>query len=122
MKKAGFTLLEVMIALAILAIVAVTFVQTQGSNLRLVDESRQISLATLLAREKMADLESIGFPELGRTSGAGGEGFTPFRWETNISSTDLPILRKAVVRVLWTEGARERTMELTAYFVEKEKL
>ncbi len=54
----GFTLLEVMLALAILAIVAVTFLQNQVANPRLVDEARQISLATLLVREKMAELET----------------------------------------------------------------
>ncbi len=116
----GFTLLEVMLALAILAIVAVTFLQNQVANLRLVDEARQISLATLLVREKMAELESTGFPAVGGNSGLGGEGFSPFRWETVVSSTELAVLRKAVVRVLWADGGRERNLEITAYFVRKD--
>jgi type II secretion system protein I len=116
----GFTLLEVMLALAILAMVAVTFLQNQVGNLRLVDESRQISLATLLIREKMAELESTGFPSVGANSGLGGEWFSPFRWETVVSSTELAVLRKAVVRVLWADGGRERNLELTAYFVRKD--
>jgi len=72
-KPSGFTLLEVMIALAILALVGVAFLRAQASSVQLIDESGQISLATLLAREKMAELESLGFPEAGKTSGPGGE-------------------------------------------------
>lgn len=115
----GFTLLEVMIALAILSLVAVAFLRAQGSSVHLVDESIQISLATLLAKEKMAELESARFPEPGKNSGSGGEDFPLFHWEQVISSTEILNLRKAVVRILWMEGTRERTLELTAYFAKK---
>jgi general secretion pathway protein I len=117
--KRGFTLLEVMIALAILALVGVAFLRAQASSVRLLDESSQISLATLLAREKMAELESLGFPEVGKTSGTGGEAYPRYRWEKVVTSTDLPILRKVLVRVLWQEGDRERNLELVAYFAQK---
>jgi general secretion pathway protein I len=115
----GFTLLEVMIALAILSLVAVAFLHMQAGSLRLIDESGQISLATLLAKEKMAELESLGFPEEGKSSGKGEDEFTLFRWERVVSGTEMVMLRKAVVRILWTEGGRERNMELTAYFAKR---
>jgi general secretion pathway protein I len=115
----GFTLLEVMIALAILALVGVAFLRAQASSVRLVDESGQISLATLLASEKMAELESLGFPEAGKTSGPGGETFPQFRWEQVVSPTEIPILRQGLVRVFWKDGTRERTLELVAYFAQK---
>ena len=115
----GFTLLEVMIALAILSLVAIAFLQTQASSIRLVDESNQISMATLFAREKMAELETAGFPETGMTSGIGEDAFQMFRWEQVVSSTEILTLRKAVVRVLWLEGKRERNMELIAYFAKR---
>ena len=118
MKK-GFTLLEVMIALAILALVGVAFLRAQAGSVHLVDESSQVSLATLLAREKMAELESAGFPEVGKTSGTGGEAYPRFLWEQVVTSTELPILRRALVRVLWKEGPRERNLELVAYFAQK---
>ena len=118
-KKNGFTLLEVMIALAILALVGVAFLRTQAGSVRLLDESIQISLATLLAREKMAELEGTGFPELGKNSGAGGEAFPRFQWEQIVTGTDLPVLRQGLVRVLWKDGARERNLELVAYFAQK---
>ena len=118
-NKNGFTLLEVMIALAILALVGVAFLRAQAGSISLLDESSQISLATLLAREKMAELEGAGFPEVGKSEGAGGEAFPRFRWEQTVTPTELPVLRKGLVRVLWRDGSRERTMELVAYFAQK---
>jgi general secretion pathway protein I len=117
--KTGFTLLEVMIALAILALVGVAFLRAQAGSIRLLDESNQISLATLLAREKMAELEGMGFPEVGKNSGPGGEAHPSLRWEQVVTTTDLPAIRKALVRVLWKDGTRERTLELVAYFAQK---
>jgi general secretion pathway protein I len=117
--QTGFTLLEVMIAMAILALVAVAFLRALASSVRLVDESVQISMATLLAKERMAELESRGFPAPGDSSGAGGEAFPSFRWEHKISTTEIPNIRKAVVRVLWKEGDLQRNMELTAYFARR---
>ncbi len=115
----GFTLLEVMIALAILSIVAVTFLQSQASGIRLTEEASRISVATLLAREKMAELESVGFPEIGKNSGKGGEDFSFYRWEQVVSATEIQSLRKVLVRVMWSEGVSERSLELIAYLAQK---
>jgi general secretion pathway protein I len=117
--RGGFTLLEVMIALAILALVGVAFLRAQASSIRLVDESNQVSLATLLAREKMAELEGKGFPEVGKNSGTGEETYPNLRWEQVVTATELPAVRQALVRILWKDGTRERTLELVAYFAQK---
>ena len=119
LQTSGFTLLEVMISLAILSLVGVAFLRAQASSVHLVDESGQISLATLLAREKMAELESTGYPALGKKSGRGEEPFPQYSWEQTVSSTDIPVLRKAVIRVLWVEGTTNRALELVAYFTLK---
>ena len=118
-RPTGFTLLEVMIALAILAMVAVAFLRAQAGSIRLVDEASQISLATLLAKEKMAELESIGFSEPQKNKGTGGKEFPSMRWEQVVSLTEVLNLRKAQVRVLWMEGQQERSLELTAYFAKR---
>ncbi len=54
----GFTLLEVMIALAILAAALLTISEIVGGALRNQVRARQLDVATLLARGKMASLES----------------------------------------------------------------
>ncbi len=115
MKSSGFSLLEVMIALAILSIVAVAFLRSQAGSMRLAEEANYISLATLLAKEKLAELEGRGFTELGETSGDGGEGFPGFRWERIVSATEAGYVQKVELRVLWKEGPHERSLALVTY-------
>lgn len=56
--RRGFTLLEVMIALAILSAALLTVSEIAGGSLRNHVRARQLDVATLLARGKMAALES----------------------------------------------------------------
>ena len=111
----GFTLLEVMIALAILALVGVAFLRAQASSVRLVNESVQVSLATLLAKEKMAEMEGEQNLEPGKKSGTSEEAWMTFRWEQKVTPADIPLLRKLEVAVSWMEGGGERRVEFTRY-------
>ena len=118
-RDSAFTLLEVMIALAILSLVGVAFLRSQSSSVRLLDEANQMTMATLLAKEKMAELEGMGFPEAATKSGPGGERFPLFRWEQIVTPTEILGLRKSTVRVLWMDGTREKNLELTAFFAKR---
>ena len=115
----GFTLLEVMIALAILALVGVAFLRAQASSVRLVNESVQVSLATLLAKEKMAELEGEGTLEPGKKSGTAEEASITFRWEQRVAPAEIAALRKLQVAVLWMDGAVERRVEFNRYLAPK---
>lgn len=119
MRPFGFTLLEVMIALAILSLAAVAFLKSQGGSIRLIDEARQISMATLLAKEKMAELESKGFAEPGKNSGEGREEFKGFKWEQIISATEVLNVQKVQVKIFWKEGENERSLELISYLAKR---
>ncbi|HET9552447.1 MAG TPA: type II secretion system protein, partial [Anaeromyxobacteraceae bacterium] len=63
-RARGFTLLEVMVAMAILAMALVTTFEVVGGALRNHVRARQIETATLLARAKLAEVEA-GFEEDG---------------------------------------------------------
>ncbi len=89
-RAGGFTLLEVMIALAILA---VSLVAISGINSGAIDAhtySKRLTLATLLARSKMADLEqklqSDGLPSDDKEEEGGfdEEGYPEYRWQAQI--------------------------------------
>lgn len=92
----GFTLLEVMIALAILAVSLSAIVQINGTSIRAHDYAKRVTVATMLARSKMADLESQ-FNEEGFTSqfdqkmegDFSEEGWEDFRWEAEIIKPEL---------------------------------
>ncbi|MCS6857276.1 MAG: prepilin-type N-terminal cleavage/methylation domain-containing protein [Deltaproteobacteria bacterium] len=53
----GFTLLEVMVAVAILSITLVSIFSSEGGSIRMAARSRRITTATLLARCKMGEIE-----------------------------------------------------------------
>lgn len=59
MKRAtrGFTLFEVVVALSILGISLVALLETQAASLNNAARSRDLTIAALLARSKMIDLE-----------------------------------------------------------------
>lgn len=57
--KEGFTLLEVMISVAIIGGLLVTLIYTLNYHLGILQRHETITIATLLAREKMAELEKI---------------------------------------------------------------
>lgn len=57
MKRAGFTLLEVMVAVAILGIALTAIFSSEAGAIRASNRARRTNVATLLARCKMAELE-----------------------------------------------------------------
>jgi len=92
----GFTLLEVMVALAILA-GALALVGTGiAQNVRQAHHSRQVRMAALLMRQRMADIEAdlykngfSDFPEE-ETGDFKDSGFPTFRWVTRAEKVELP--------------------------------
>ena len=56
-KQGGFTLIEVMVALAILAVVAIVASQASGTYLRSVDKLKTQTLAHFVAQNTGADLK-----------------------------------------------------------------
>ena len=65
--KRGFTLLEVMIALALLGLGMVVLIKSAAGNIFSTEDARMMGIATDLARGKMYDIEEIllkdGFTE-----------------------------------------------------------
>ena len=99
----GFTLLEVVIALAIMAGVILTLLGAVNYHLGVVADERDSTSLTLLARARMAEIEQAP---------AKGEGnFAPshpeLTWSAELAPATLPGLRKLVVRVKRTNDGRE---------------
>ncbi|MEW6417175.1 MAG: prepilin-type N-terminal cleavage/methylation domain-containing protein [Nitrospirota bacterium] len=55
--KAGFTLLEVLLALAIVGGLLVTLIYTLNYHLGIIERHETLTIATLLAKNKIADAE-----------------------------------------------------------------
>ena len=88
----GFTLLEVMIALAVMSIVLVSVYRMHSQSLTMNTAARFYTLAPLLAQNKMAELETLssgGFPD---DSGDFGEQYPGYSWRTSLADVSAEVL------------------------------
>lgn len=83
--EAGFTLLEVMVAVAIIAIAFVSLLGSQSQSISIATISRFETTASMLARMKLAEIEGGGFEELSGSEGDFENDFTDFHWQTEVS-------------------------------------
>jgi general secretion pathway protein I len=82
-RASGFTLLEVMVALAVMSIVLVSVYRMHSQSLTMNAAARFYTQAPLLAQSKMAAFETLsgkGFPE---DSGDFGEQFPGYSWKVS---------------------------------------
>jgi prepilin-type N-terminal cleavage/methylation domain-containing protein len=82
----GFTLLEVVISLGIMAIALTAVFQLQASNLNIQDEARFLTRASQLAQSKLAELETSEQIQESSDQGDFGEEFPDFAFHTEISA------------------------------------
>ena len=94
--EAGFSLLEVMVSLAILAMALVVLSRVVTTNVSAANHARLTTAATFLARTRISMMEQslleYGFAEMdGEDNGDfTQEGFPAFRWYTNVERIELP--------------------------------
>jgi general secretion pathway protein I len=93
-KASGFTLLEVMIATAIIAIALVAALGSQSQSLSLASEAKFATTVAFLAQKKMAELEVQDVKDLSSDSGDFGEDFPGYRWESQVDDPTLEGLEK----------------------------
>lgn len=102
-RAAGFTLLEVLVAVAVLGLALVSLLGLHVRNLALVERDQRVSDATLLARQVMTQAEVEGILDLGRTGGDFaawyGDRFPDVRWEREVLDPGIPGIREIHVRV-----------------------
>ena len=118
-RARGFTLLEVMVAMAILGIALLGLLGLQHQSMQSVIRAQQSTRASMLAQAVMTEAEIERFPDLGRSSGDfqsafPGE-FPDFRWEREVApSAMFPDVR--VVKVLIRYGpSLSQNFELVEY-------
>jgi general secretion pathway protein I len=115
MKQKGFTLLEVLVALAILSIALVVLFSQQATSLSRGNEARIITKATLLAQEQMAGLLAEGRWRTGTEEGEVKESVPPFKWRQEVEEADIEGMKRLTIVVLWKEGEKERDVRFVTY-------
>jgi len=106
-QRAGFTLLEVMVALAIIAFAIVGLLGLHARNIKIVARDQSLTRATLLARELISQIQfevtTNGLGDLGNDQGT-FDGYPGYRWERRVMTTGLDEMREVIVRVIWNES------------------
>jgi general secretion pathway protein I len=113
----GFTLLEVMVAVAIMALVLVTLLGLKNRSMGDVLLMQHMTTATMLAKRKMVETTSESklhtptdddgdFPE---------EEFKDYTWKRTIVPTPFIQIMEVRIAVLWKEGTRQESVELLSY-------
>ena len=93
-SEKGFTLLEVMIAVAILAITLVAVFQSQSQSVSMAGHARFLTTASLLAQSKMAEMEAISMKNIKSEAGDFGRNFPDYEWRMTVKDMDIDALKK----------------------------
>jgi len=98
-KTGGFTLLEVMIAMSILAVGLVAVFQMQSQSVSLASESRFRTTAAFLAQSKMAEIETASRLENRAQSGDFAPDYPEYGWQLSVMDTQMAGLKRIEVGV-----------------------
>ena len=116
LKKAeGFTLMEVMIAITILAIALVSIFQLQSQSISMSTDSRFMTTAALLAQSKMVEIETASTLSNKNDDGDFGPDYSQYTWHLEIGDTQLLQFKKIEVTVTNKLFIRRGTYKLVLY-------
>lgn len=85
----GFTLLEVMIAVALIAIALVTLLGSQSQSVFFANSAKFETMASLLAQSKMSEITIQAADSLSSDSGDFGEDYPGYAWEATVSDVSI---------------------------------
>ena len=113
----GFSLLEVMVAMAIMAIVLVAVYRMHSQTLSMAAASQFQTEAPLLAQRKLAELEASE-DAIGSDSGDFGDDFAGYSWNVEVEdvvSEALGEISQDLKRIDLTVSSDAGTFELRTY-------
>ncbi len=93
--QTGFTLLEVLIAMAIMAIVLISVYRLHSQTLSMTTANRFYTQAPLLAQSKMAQLEATSSESISGGSGDFGDNFPGYGWSVFTEAVSIEALGEA---------------------------
>lgn len=111
--EAGFTLIEVLVALAVFSLAALTLINLSGENVRTARVLEARALASVVAENRAVEA-MIDWPPLGVTSGVDTAGDRSWRWTRKVSRTDDPEISRIDV-VVASEAASTTLAEVTVF-------
>ncbi|TFG93098.1 MAG: type II secretion system protein GspI [Syntrophobacterales bacterium] len=111
----GFTLLEVMLAMAILAISLTAVFQSQSQSISMAGRSRFETTAPLLAQSEMAQIEAKSPGDIHAGEGDFGDTFPDYTWSLDIAETEIENLKKITLTVTNNTMTSDNRYSLVLY-------
>ena len=118
-RSRGFTLIEVLVALFILAVTMAAVSRTAASSIHHVDVLRTHVIADWVAQNRLATHQARGdYPAPGIQTGDEAQAGQSYPWQEEVIATPNPTLRRIVVRVYDPTDVQHVLRELTGYLVQ----
>ena len=111
----GFTLLEVMVAMAILAVSLLAVFRSQSQSISMAQQSRTTTMMALLAQSRMTDLEAQEVLSTGTQTGDFGSDYIDYTWRTVVAPSDVQSLGRVEVIVTNLRMKTNNTYRLIFY-------
>jgi general secretion pathway protein I len=116
-KRAGFTLVEVLVALAVVSIALLAALRAAGQGTAAAGDLRARLLAGWVAENRLAEHRARGdWLPLGIRRGSASEGGTEFAWREEVIATPNPAFRRLDIFVA-AAPTEQRTLAHLAGFV-----
>jgi general secretion pathway protein I len=116
--NSGFTLLEVMVALSIVGIALVVMLGLTQRSILVNDRLQQMTRATLLAKQKMAEIENGISSELDQNRGDFSEPNQNFSWRSITTPTPIVGIAQIDLSVIWGDERENELVTLTSFIKE----
>ena len=126
-SNSGFSLLEILIAIAILVVGVASVVNMFPVGLHAVKRAGDFTLAGILAQEKMAEVMYLGYDNWSSIEDITHSGNVPchsdvphsfpetansrdheYKWHVNIASSSISNLAKVMVAIYWNDRGNEK--------------
>ena len=115
-KRSGFTLIEVLVALAIITISLAAAMRATSAAVTNSGEMQDRTLARWVGRNELARLQTqLSLPAPGRISGEVTQGDIGFSWDASVETTPNPNFRR--VEILVRRQSGERSLATISGFI-----
>lgn len=118
-KRQGFTLMEVMVAIGIIAIALPALIKTIGSQISNASDLKVRTIAEWVASNRVSEIYATkAWPSEGETNGVDQMAGHDWHWQIKISNTAEKAMRRIIVEVRANAADKNPVASLESYVLQ----